>query len=63
MLLFIFSEEEAREKIYAVSTKYYFAISLAVSEEVANKFKKLSEVINVVNVDRDSRFGNGMVSL
>lgn len=53
------SEGEAREKIYAVSTKYYFAISLAVSEEVANKFKKLSEVINVLNVDRDSRFGNG----
>ncbi|KAL7143409.1 hypothetical protein ABFS83_08G188900 [Erythranthe nasuta] len=38
------SEEEARMKIYSVSTKHYFAFGALVSEEVSNKIKDLPGV-------------------
>lgn len=42
------SEDEARKKIYSVSTKYYFAVGVLVSEDVAYKFKQLPGVLDVI---------------
>lgn len=36
---FFCSEEVAREKMYSVSTKHYFAFGALLSEEVANKLR------------------------
>jgi len=36
------SEEEARKKIYSVSTRCYFAFGALVSEEVSYKIKGIS---------------------
>ncbi|KAG2585295.1 hypothetical protein PVAP13_6KG383000 [Panicum virgatum] len=38
------SEEEARQKIYSVSTRYYFAFGALVSEELSYKLKELPKV-------------------
>uniref|UniRef100_A0A7N0VB63 MORF/ORRM1/DAG-like MORF domain-containing protein n=1 Tax=Kalanchoe fedtschenkoi TaxID=63787 RepID=A0A7N0VB63_KALFE len=38
------SEEEARMKIYSVSTKHYFAFGALVSEELSYKIKELPKV-------------------
>ncbi|KAG2580290.1 multiple organellar RNA editing factor 8, chloroplastic/mitochondrial-like [Panicum virgatum] len=38
------SEEEARQKIYSVSTRYYFAFGALVSEELSYKLKELPNV-------------------
>ncbi|RLN35170.1 multiple organellar RNA editing factor 8, chloroplastic/mitochondrial-like [Panicum miliaceum] len=38
------SEEEARKKIYSVSTRYYFAFGALVSEELSYKIKELPNV-------------------
>ncbi|XP_057453098.1 multiple organellar RNA editing factor 8, chloroplastic/mitochondrial-like [Lotus japonicus] len=38
------SEEEARMKIYSVSTKYYYAFGALVSAELSNKIKELPKV-------------------
>ncbi|TKW34030.1 hypothetical protein SEVIR_2G278500v4 [Setaria viridis] len=38
------SEEEARQKIYSVSTRHYFAFGALVSEELSYKIKELSNV-------------------
>ncbi|KNA18677.1 hypothetical protein SOVF_068540 [Spinacia oleracea] len=38
------SEEEARMKIYAVSTRHYFAFSALISEELSYKLKELPNV-------------------
>lgn len=39
MLFFVDSEEEARMKIYSVSTRHYFAFGALVSEELSYKLK------------------------
>ncbi|MCL7047591.1 hypothetical protein MKW94_007214 [Papaver nudicaule] len=41
------SEEEARMKIYSVSTKHYFAFGALVSEELAYKMEELPGVLYV----------------
>ncbi|KAL5721008.1 hypothetical protein ACHQM5_013618 [Ranunculus cassubicifolius] len=38
------SEDEARNKIYSVSTRHYFAFSCIVEEEVSNKIRELPKV-------------------
>jgi hypothetical protein len=38
------SEEEARQKIYSVSTRHYFAFGALVSEELSYKLKELPKV-------------------
>jgi len=40
-----FSEEEARQKIYSVSTRYYFAFGALVSEELSYKLKGICDLI------------------
>ncbi|KAL6552224.1 hypothetical protein OROGR_008378 [Orobanche gracilis] len=42
------SEDEARKKIYSVSTKYYFAVGVLVSKDMAYKWKALNEVKAVI---------------
>jgi len=42
------SEEEARMKIYSVSTKYYFGFGALLSEELRNKIKELPGVMYVL---------------
>ncbi|KAK1366816.1 hypothetical protein POM88_042377 [Heracleum sosnowskyi] len=52
------SEDEAKKNIYSVSTKYYFAIGVLASEDVAYKFFQLPEVIYVIQdsyVDRATK--------
>ncbi|XP_059067079.1 multiple organellar RNA editing factor 8, chloroplastic/mitochondrial isoform X2 [Cryptomeria japonica] len=41
------SEEEARMKMYSVSTKHYFAFGCLVSEELSYKIKPLPNVLGV----------------
>ncbi|MBA0580135.1 hypothetical protein Gorai_022365, partial [Gossypium raimondii] len=43
-LVFICSEDEARMKIYSVSTRHYYAFGALVSEEVSYKIKELPGV-------------------
>jgi hypothetical protein len=38
------SEDEARHKIYSVSTRHYFAFGALVSEELSYKLKELPKV-------------------
>ena len=40
-----FSEEEARQKIYSVSTRHYFAFGALVSEELSYKLKGICDLI------------------
>lgn len=40
------SEEEARQKIYSVSTRHYFAFGCLVSEELSYKIKGINSAIN-----------------
>ena len=40
-----FSEEEARQKIYSVSTRHYFAFGALVSEELSDKLKGIYDLI------------------
>ena len=40
-----FSEEEARQKIYSVSTRHYFAFGALVSEELSYKLKGIYDLI------------------
>ncbi|XP_062194055.1 multiple organellar RNA editing factor 8, chloroplastic/mitochondrial-like [Phragmites australis] len=42
------SEEEARHKIYSVSTRHYFAFGALVSEELSYKLKELPKVLWVL---------------
>jgi len=42
-----FSDEEARQKIYSVSTRHYFAFGALVSEEFYWKLKELPMVLHV----------------
>ncbi|GJN38496.1 hypothetical protein PR202_gb27543 [Eleusine coracana subsp. coracana] len=42
------SEEEAKQKIYSVSTRYYFAFGALVSEELSHKLKELPDVVWVL---------------
>ncbi|GJM98324.1 hypothetical protein PR202_ga15320 [Eleusine coracana subsp. coracana] len=42
------SEDEAKQKIYSVSTRYYFAFGALVSEELSHKLKELPGVIWVL---------------
>ena len=44
-LITCFSEEEARQKIYSVSTRYYFAFGALVSEELSYKLKGIYDLI------------------
>ncbi|XP_057431275.1 uncharacterized protein LOC130724121 [Lotus japonicus] len=45
------SEEEARMKIYSVSTRYVFSFGALVSEELADKIRELPRVLNVIADD------------
>jgi hypothetical protein len=38
-VILCFSEEEARQKIYSVSTQYYFAFGALMPEELSYKIK------------------------
>jgi hypothetical protein len=40
-----FSEEEARQKIYSVSTRHYFGFGALVSEELSYKLKGIYDLI------------------
>ncbi|KAK1367332.1 multiple organellar RNA editing factor 7, mitochondrial-like [Heracleum sosnowskyi] len=55
------SEQEARMKLYSVSTKYYFAFGALISEELASKFKDMSNVVQVLpdwyKVAKDKDYG------
>ncbi|CAN6211224.1 unnamed protein product [Urochloa humidicola] len=44
LAMIVGSEEEARQKIYSVSTRHYFAFAALVSEELSYKIKELPNV-------------------
>ncbi|XP_073013780.1 multiple organellar RNA editing factor 8, chloroplastic/mitochondrial-like [Typha latifolia] len=44
LAMIVGSEEEARQKIYSVSTRHYFAFGCLVSEELSYKIKELPKV-------------------
>ena len=41
-----FSDEEARKKIYSVSTRHYFAFGALVAEELSDRLKGICDLIN-----------------
>ena len=47
----IYSEEEARQKIYSVSTRCYFAFGALVSEEVSLKIKGVCVCVFFLAID------------
>jgi len=49
-----FSEEEARQKIYSVSTRHYFAFGALVPEELSYKLKGIYDLISTITVRSNS---------
>jgi hypothetical protein len=49
LYVFVNSEEEARMKIYSVSTRHYFAFGALVSEELSFKLKGILHGSNFQN--------------
>lgn len=41
------SEEEARMKIYSVSTRHYYAIGALIDEEICSKLRELPQVLSI----------------
>ncbi|KAK1367334.1 hypothetical protein POM88_042895 [Heracleum sosnowskyi] len=42
------SEEEARKKLYSVSTRFYFGFGALISQELSSKFKEYPNVVEVL---------------